>query len=489
MKRRDFLKFSGALAAQTVLASTALESIFISTAHGQSVSVNTLKQSLNPKEALVVVPTDALAAKYQSAFNKRTLLTPSVRVLCTTPQAVATAIQWAQTNNVPLALRCGGHSFEGLSQSTGLVIDTRLMSQISVSQSGDLVSVGGGALLGKIYEEVSKYGRVIPAGTCPTVGSVGHTLGGGFGLLARPLGLAADSLTAVELVDARGNILVASETQNKDLFWALRGGGGGSFGVVTKMQYRTHKVAQVVVFGISWTLPLENAMGLLKAWQQWAPNAPSEMTTMMKTSKNQSGTVNIRFIGQSIGSEDSLNRELKRFTTLQPSDKVTVKPLAFFDAVKRFGGNVEAQTESVLMKGKSDYIKKVMSDQGIKDFLTRLPVGVDVMFDGYGGAVRNLKDTDTAFAHREETVSSLQYYTQWSNSSQTSEKLAMMRDFHNAMRPYMSGGAYVNYCDLDIKNYAEAYWGKNLDRLISLKSFYDPQNFFRHAQSIPLKKT
>lgn len=485
MKRRDFLKISGALTAHSFLFTALGEAVSITNAYGQQVSLESLRKLLDPSQAVLVLPKDANFEKYQISFNKRVMKTPLVRAMVSTPEAVATCLQWARQNGVPLAFRCGGHSYEGFSQTTGLVIDTRPMDQFEFS--GDDFTVGAGQKLGTIYQTLTARGLVIPAGTCPTVGVSGHTTGGGYGMLARPLGLACDSLTGLDLVTADGKQIFASESQNSDLFWAHRGGGGGSFAVVTKLHFRGHQVKNATVFGVSWNVQQSVAAVIMKAWQQWAPNASKQITSLLKTSKAQDGSIRLRFVGQSIGTEAALRAELNNLIKLKQPDKFTLETKPMMDAIRHFAGS-DTSTPSVYMKGKSDYLKAVMSDDGISQFLKQLPAApLDVLFDSYGGAIRNKSDSETAFAHRENTVSSLQYYSEWSKPTDTDARLAMMRTFHKAMRPYMSGSAYVNYCDLDIENYARAYWGTNLERLQTIKSQIDPENVFRHAQSVPVK--
>lgn len=487
MQRREFLQKAGLLTAQSVLATAVLESWFLPNARGESLSLKSLKEAISPKDGFVLIPQDAQFAAYQSAFNRRTLRTPLVRVLCSTPAGVATAIQWAQTNAVPLAVRSGGHSFEGLSQGTGLIIDTRPMNQILIAQDQQSFVLGAGWQLGGVYASLAKNQRAIPAGSCPTVGITGHTLGGGYGLLSRPFGLACDNLLSATVVDARGQILNCSENENSDLFWALRGGGAGSFGIVTKLQFRTHKVPSVRTYGLRWQVPAPAAARLMKAWQAWAPASPREITSIMNISRAGGGLINVRFLGQSIGSEESLRKELKSMTGIIRSETpITVQNLDFAQAVRHFGGS--GKSNSVFMKGKSDYLTKTMSDEHLNLFLEKIPSGLAVMFDSYGGAIRDLNDHETAFPHRSGILSSLQYYCEWANAAEGPQKMANLKRFHAEMRPAMSGRAYFNYCDLDLPNYAQAYWGKNLDRLIQIKRAYDPSNFFSHAQSIPVQQ-
>jgi hypothetical protein len=486
MNRRDFLRTSGILSGHLILTSGLSVSAWIENAHGAEISVEGLRKSLDPKSAYVLLAQDRGFSQYQPAFNTRTLRTPLVRVLCLNAEAVVTCLAWAQTNNVPLAMRAGGHSYEGFSQSTGLVIDTRLMRSIDVSSDASEISIGAGVLLGDVYSALGPRGRTIPAGTCPTVGATGHTSGGGYGLLARAYGLACDSLEEIEIVTADGKEIRASENENSDLFWGFRGAGNGNFGVVTKLKYQTHPVDKVLAFSMDWSTHQSSATQLLQAWQQWMPTAPNEITSLFKISKDFFN-YNIRCIGQSIGDEQTLRRELAQLTRVASPAHFNVQALSYLDSVRHFGGS-DTSAPAVYMKAKSDYVMSVMDSPTLQSFTANMPTkNISVILDGYGGAIRNLKDTDTAFAHRENSVCSIQYYTQWSKSEDTPDRLKMMRDYYNSLRPHFTGAAYVNYPDVDLLNYARSYWGNNLERLVQLKGKWDPNNFFRHAQSIQLQ--
>lgn len=149
-------------------------------------------------------PGDPDFAVYQPAFNARTMLTPQLRALCKTANAVGTMVDWCRTNNLPFAMRSGGHSYEGFSQSLGIVIDTRLMSAIKVDVASKTVTVGAGVSLGSIYKALAPHNLAFAAGSCPTVGVSGHSLGGGYGYLARPFGLTCDNLLGIDLIDPQG---------------------------------------------------------------------------------------------------------------------------------------------------------------------------------------------------------------------------------------------------------------------------------------------
>jgi FAD/FMN-containing dehydrogenase len=445
--------------------------------------------NLAASEALLLLSTDGDFAKYEPAYNQRTMLRPQLRALCKTPNAVAVMIDWARTNMLPFALRSGGHSYEGFSQSMSVVIDTRLMNKVEIDPAGGSVTVGAGASLGAIYKQIGAKGFALPAGSCPTVGVSGHALGGGFGLLARPLGLACDSLQSVELVDPQGRIVTADPQQQPDLFWACRGGGGGSFGAATSFRFKLHPIGQVVTFGVDWSLNTAQAAKVMKAWQAWAPHAPSAITSIFRMGKRKDGSINVHCAGQSIGSLAQVRQELKVLLNIEQPDAVPrIKSRTFLDAVDYFSGGWDY--ESTYSKCKSDYVLSPLGDDAIAtliDGLRRLPANAIVpICDAYGGAVAAIAPDASAFARRAGTLYCIQYYSSWEAAADTPIHLTRMRDLYASMRPYVSGAAYVNYCDLELADWADAYWGANLARLKQVKAAFDPDNVFRHAQSVPV---
>lgn len=492
LKRRDFLK--GALATQ-ILAGQAILTTALS-AHADSVTGLPLAElqkrlalSKSAAQSLLLFPSDSQFAAYQISFNKRTAKLPQARCLPVNVQGVVIAVKWAREFNVEFAVRGRGHSYEGYSQSNGLVIDLRLMSDLKFNPENGRISVGGGAQLIDIYSYLSQYGMAIPAGSCPSVGVGGHTLGGGFGLIGRKFGLACDNVVGLEMVDASGAVLAVSAVENPDLFWALRGGGNGNFGIVTRFIFQAHPVGQVASFGITWNLPVEAALKVACAWQEWAPNAPDEITSIFSFQK-KSGLIRLHAAGVTLGSLDDLKKQLAALVTGDKPVSFTVAPMSFMDMVLKFGGRTAY--ESIFMKAKSDYMFKPMTDDGLRTLMNALiaaPSLVSAMFDSYGGAISRKKNDSTAFAHRESAQYSIQYYTQWATPAEADAHMASIRGIYSAMRTYVSGQCYVNYCDLDLPDGPAAYWGLNLARLMKIKAVVDPTNFFKHAQSLPVAQS
>jgi FAD/FMN-containing dehydrogenase len=491
MNRRDFLHASSLISANLIVGNSPLAIRKAEAA--TSLPIAALKADLDPKKDLVLIAGSAAPGKfdYDVSFSKRKQLTPQVRVVASSAQAVANTIRWASGNGVSFAIRSGGHSYEGFSQSTDLVIDVRGMNAIELSADKKSVLIGSGASLGAVYRVLEASDRAIPAGTCFAVGIAGHSLGGGFGLLGRAFGLACDSISSMQVVDASGQIITASNQENVDLFWALRGGGNGSFGVVTQLNFRTSAVNLVAKFAVTWKTPVAQAAKIVLAWQEWLDNLPPAITCTLHLTKQTGGSIQVHIAGLSVDSQTRLLVELKRLQKLAGSpDAQTTSVLTFARAATIFNGGGPAY-ESVLMKAKSDYVIEPMSEQGVLTLLAGLletPGEIAVLFDSYGGVINKLASDATAFVHRGGTRYLIQYYMQWENAGATETNMAVMRALYASMRPYVSGACYVNYCDLDLgERYATAYWGDNLPRLMKIKAAFDPKNIFRHAQSVPVE--
>jgi FAD/FMN-containing dehydrogenase len=488
MRRREFLKASGGLSAQ-IMAGGSLLSVHRAEAD-TGLPIAALRAALDPKKDMVLIPVSKTSRQFDISFSKRTQLTPRVRVVAASAAAVSTTILWAINNGLGFAIRSGGHSYEGFSQSPDLVIDVRGMKAIMLSADKKSVSIGSGSSLGSVYDALASSHLAIPAGSCFPVGVAGHSLGGGFGLLGRPFGLACDGILSMEVVDASGNILTASEQKNPDLFWALRGGGGGSFGVVTNFNFRTNAVNMVAKFAITWTRPVTQAVRIVQAWQQWLENLPSSITGTLHLTKAKGGLIQVHMAGLSVQSESRLKVELKRLQSVAgAASLLSTKTMTFHQAATIFNGG-EPNPDSVLMKAKSDYVTEPMTEQGILTLLNGLvkaPGEIAVLCDTYGGAINKIAADATAFVHRANTKYVMQYYMQWDSPGASDANIAMMRTLYASMRPFVSGGCYVNYCDLDLGDgYAKAYWGDNLPRLMKVKAAVDPKNIFKHAQSVPL---
>ena len=462
--------------------------------------IDRLRGAVDAGDIAVLLPGQPDYRRYQryAAANARVARQPAVRILIRTSAGAAAAVNWARDNSVPFAVRGGGHCYEDFSQSAEVVLDLRPMADVTIAADRASVSVGGGALLGQVYAALAEIDRVVPAGSCPQVGAAGHVLGGGYGLFARKFGLACDSLIGAEIVDAQGRVLTVNDSVEPDLFWALRGAGGGSFGVVTRLDYRTSALEFGTRFTIDWgangELGIDDAIPVLRAWQAWAPTAPPEMGPILRIHERR-GNVNLHCFGISTNIDKSWVRaQLARLADVTDGQIGTPVTQSCGDLVRHFSGGstLTADLDDTdffarrYYKGKSDVITQPITAAGARALLRAVvDTGtVNAICDPYGGAIASVAADETAFPHRGGTLFTIQYYAEWENAAETADRLADLARVHAAMRPHASGGAYFNYCDIDLPDPANAYWGVNLPRLRAVKRAYDPANLFRHAQSI-----
>jgi hypothetical protein len=425
-------------------------------------------------------------------FNLRTTSRPLAIIQCLTANGASLGVKWARRHEIAHCTHAGGHSYEGLSSCSGLMIDVRKMNRIAIDAAGETVRLGAGCLLGDIAVALFEHKLALPAGSCRPVGVAGLALGGGHGLISRKFGLTCDNLISAHVVTADGDELDANLNENPDLFWALRGGGGGNFGIVTEFTFKVHPIDRVILFGISW--PNDNfRTAVIRTWQSLVQSAPDELSFLLHVNGGEGRISHLVCNGlylprnsSEIPSVDELRTVLDPLLSLG-NPNFTPKEIAYLDAVKILAG--DGDPNRVYFKGKSDYSLQVWSDETIQTFIGALrnaPSPIATIFEAYSGAINRVGETETAFPHRGNTLFCLQYYLQWTSSSSTNRNVAAVRAVYDAMRPYLPGYSYANYIDADLQDYARSYYKGNLSRLQALKQQYDPDNFFHFAQSIPL---
>jgi FAD/FMN-containing dehydrogenase len=398
---------------------------------------------------------------------------------------VSAVVEWAQRTGTHIVARSGGHSYAGYSTTTGVVVDLSRMHE--VRSVGSHAIVGTGARLGTIYATPAQYGRAIPAGTCPSVGIGGHALGGGFGLASRAWGLASDNLESIQLVTAEGAVVVADAQHHADLYWASRGGGGGNFGIATRLTFRTHAVSSGAYFIATW--PWSQVEQVLAGFLQWAPHAPDALGSLCRLSTGPGGPT-VQVFGQFLGNEARLRSAL---AGLRPAaSQLTIASSSWLDLVRRWAGCLGHTLPSCSAPGHQAFV-------GASDYLDRVPSGAQLatfravvdgrgtlpgalLIDAYGGALNRIAPAATAFAHRSE-LASIQYFA----SGDPASARAWINHSRAALASAVSGAAYVNYIDPALHDWQHAYYGSNLARLRQVKRRYDPHDFFRFAQSIRLR--
>jgi FAD/FMN-containing dehydrogenase len=452
----------------------------------------------------VVTPADAGYDQARVLYNTRfDTVHPRGVVFCASRLDVERTVAWARKHAVPVAPRSGGHSYGGYSTSPGIILDVSPLAHVSLDAKGR-ATVGAGARLIDVYAALWLHGRTIPGGSCPTVGIAGLTQGGGIGFAARKLGLTCDSLLEATVVTAAGKTVVCNATNHADLYWALRGGGGGNFGVVTRFVFETHPVGNVTTFKLDW--PWADARRVVQAWQRLAPHAPDGLFSVCNLSAVGGGSPSVTAAGQFFGGAARLRAILQPLASTGSPTRFDVVERSYMSAVEMWAGCTGTVGDCHLapqgslgrstFKGKSDIANTPLSVRGIDNLVARIearahggPGSGIALLDSWGGAIARVPKAATAFVHR-DALFSFQYLAYWGSAQPASvaaANIAWLRSLRASMRPYVSGFAYQNYIDPDMSNWKHAYYGANYARLVAVKRKYDPHGLFRFRQGIPAR--
>jgi FAD/FMN-containing dehydrogenase len=429
---------------------------------------------------------------YNTRFDS---LRPLAVVYCASVADVEKTVAWSRRHGIRVAARSGGHSYGGYSSAPGgVVVDVSRLARVTV-RPDHRAAVGAGAKLIDVYAGLAQHGVAIPAGSCPTVGVGGQVLGGGIGFLSRKLGATCDNLESVTLITADGRARTCSAHEHADLYWASRGGGGGNFGIATEYVLRTAPVGTVTTFTATW--PWAQAPAVVTRWLGWAPHAPDELFSVCNLSSG-GGSPGVRVSGQLVGGERRLHTLLAPLVSTGTPLHVSVRQRSFLRAAEYWAGCgpvAECRLEPfgglqrARFAAKSDYVRRPFSPAALRTMvraIERAPASGLLLIDSYGGALNRVPKGATAFVHR-DSLCSLQYLAYWSSPANTAANLAWLRSFYAAMRPFVSGEAYVNYIDPDLSGNLQAYYGQNLRRLVAIKRRHDSANVFRFRQSIPTR--
>lgn len=453
----------------------------------------------------LVLPGDSAWPSAHQLYNTRfDGLKPAAVAYVAHAEDVRTVLAYARAHRVRVAIRNGGHSYAGWSSGDGrLIIDVSKLNGIRAS--GDAAVVGAGAKLIDVYRALTAKGVTIPAGSCPTVGVSGLTLGGGHGVVSRAYGLTCDSLTQATLITADGRQLVAGATENKDLFWALRGAGNGTFGVVTELHFTTHPAPQAVTAYLTW--PWSRAAAVLGAWQEWGPAQPDEIWSSCHLSGTAGGRPTVSVSAFSLGTYGELQNAVDRLAARIGSSAsgVSLKRRSYEGAMEVYAGcssfssdaqcHLPGPTPGRSPQGalgretyaaRSDFFDRSIPEAGIHTLLHRMESvrggAGSVAFTALGGAVNRVAPTATAFVHRRSRMLA-QYIASWRAGTPGTAAQSWLTSAHASLRGYASGAAYQNYTDPTLANWRTAYYGDAAARLAQLRRRYDPTGFFTFPQS------
>uniref|UniRef100_A0A0D9WR30 FAD-binding PCMH-type domain-containing protein n=1 Tax=Leersia perrieri TaxID=77586 RepID=A0A0D9WR30_9ORYZ len=451
-----------------------------------------------------------------SVFTSIRTVQPICVVTATNASHVQAAVLCGRRYNIRIRVRSGGHDYEGLSYRSVrpeafAVVDLASLRAVRINRRAATAWVDSGATVGELSYAVAKAdpGLAFPAGLCPTIGIGGHFSGGGIGMMTRKYGLSVDNVLDAVVVDANGRLL-DKKAMGRDHFWAIRGGGGGNFGIVLSWKVRLVAIPRTVsVFNIRKTID-QGAVDLVTKWQMLAPALPDELTIRAVVQSKQA-----LFQALHLG---TCNQLLPVMSSKFPELGVTradCREMSWLESTLYInsGGTVTTPVEDLLnrttslgvfTKNKSDYVKKAISKaswEKIFPWFDAAGAGIIIM-EPQGGRVAAIADGDTPYPHRVGVLYNIQYMSFWMDTAAVPD---WIRNFYRFMEPHVSSNpraAYVNYRDLDIgenavvlggvtsyessRVWGEKYFGAaNFRRLALTKGKVDASNYFRNEQSVP----
>jgi len=407
---------------------------------------------------------------------------------------IQAAVQAAAEVNLLTAIRCGGHSLAGFSTCEGgMVIDLSRMRSVSVDEKKRRARFAGGCLLGNIDQATQKVGLVYPAGVVSQTGVSGLVLGGGFGWLTRLYGMSCDNVEGFTLVVADGSMVHASATENPDLFWALRG-GGGNFGVVTEFEVKLHPLRSVL-FGTGMCLG-DDIPRVLHYWRGFMPGAADNLKWSFSLRLAPDGESVPSYVrGRQVASEsvlwigdpDEARPHVDHALSACNATAITKNVFSFLDlqtmADWEFPAGRRYYTKSGYLKSLNDE-----SVQHIIESLSTIPSPLTQVELSYqGGAAARVGAAETAFGDRSSPFI-VNILGNWSDPADDAENISWVRNLFAKLRPSMTPGVYVNFMSGDEDDRTTEAYRERWDRLVGVKADYDPDNFFRLNQNIPPQK-
>jgi hypothetical protein len=439
-------------------------------------------------------PCDAEYDGARGIWNGMVARRPGLIARCADVADVQSAVRAAAAAGMLTAIRCGGHSLAGFGTcDDGLVIDLSRMRQVRVEAQTRRAQFDGGCLLGDIDAATQKMGLAFPAGVVSHTGAAGLVLGGGTGWLNRLHGLSCDNVTGFSLVVADGSIVRANAKENAELFWALRG-GGGNFGVVTEFEVNLHPVSSVL-FGTGMCFG-EDIPALVQHWRDSMPQAPDNLRwgislTIAPHTENIPAHLRGRPAASHgllwVGDLEEGHRYVDRGLSLCNTAAVTKSELSFL--------SLQTMADHEFPHGRRYYTKsgyfKSLADQEIRRMVQALATipspASQIELSYLGGAAGRVDASETAFGDRSSAFI-VNLLGNWSDAAADATNIAWVRGLFAELRPAMTPGVYVNFMSGDEQERVPEAYRERWDRLVDVKTHYDPNNFFRLNQNIPVRK-
>jgi FAD/FMN-containing dehydrogenase len=415
-------------------------------------------------------------------FNRIVDRRPAIIARCAGAADVIACVGFAREHDLQVSVRGGGHSIAGKAIcDDGLMIDLSGMKGIRIDPAARTVRAEPGLTIGEFDRETQAFGLATTMGVISTTGIAGLTLGGGMGWLVGKHGLACDNVVAMDVVTADGRLLKASQQENPELFWGMRG-GGGNFGIVTSFEYRLHPLGPV--FGGGVLFPVDQAREVLRFYRDFAFSGPDELSTQVGRICTLEGVPVIGVAGCYSGSLEEGEKVLAPLRRFGSPVADLFGPMSYLQMQTMFDPwfppGRQAYWKANFLHGLPDAAIEIFHRYALT---APSPYTTGPWLEAVHGAVSRIDPSETAFAHRRHKFNFL-VLSSWSEASEADRNIQWTRECWDAMRPFMVPGAYVNYLEEEADPRARAAYGVNHDRLVALKNRYDPANLFRINHNI-----
>ncbi|BFM49277.1 FAD-binding oxidoreductase [Marinomonas sp. THO17] len=462
VKRRDFIKYSG-LGALSLCFTT--KQVFA---------------TANSQDVIFLIKQDAAYQDHCQLFNKRLTFLPKVIALCYTEKGVQQAVEYANQQALTMTIKSGGHSFEGFSlNNDGLVIDVSNMQSMQLTSDMRLLAQPG-VTLQQLNQFMLPKGRLVPAGSCGSVGLSGLTLGGGYGFFAREFGLTCDHLIGVRMVTATGEII--DSDQSPELLWACRGGGNGHFGVVTQLRYLSHSAPATLYQHRfrSFDLTPSKATDLARFWFAQTAQLPTHAFSAFVLNGN---TLTVMFTATQ---DDQKMSDILHAFDAQMDTNAGLKPDPIAIGVKYYYGRKKPLNFKNISAGYYQGYEDLESCIGEVFSKVMSVPGALFQINTLGGAINHPELAQQgAYPHRNKTyLGEAQCY--WEKSEHQAVGMTVMKELQETLAAHGINQHYANYPDVNIQDYTVAYYGDHYARLQKLKRHLDPLGRFAYPQSVTL---
>lgn len=446
---------------------------------------------INEFRGQIIQSTDSNYDESRKIWNAMIDCKPAIVVQVTDADDVASAIKFARTNKLDITIRGAGHNIAGNSIcDDGLMIDFSSMKKVRVDKDKRIAFVQPGATLKDFDSEVQKYGLATPVGINSTTGIAGLTLGGGFGWLTRMYGMTVDNLLSAEVVTVEGKILRASEKENADLFWAIRG-GGGNFGVVTQFEFKLYLVGPEIFAGLL-VFPFKQAKNILEQYRDFIQTTPPEFNVWVVMRKAPP----LPFLPAEVHGKEVLVLAICVVSDFDKGEKLIESLRGFGEPVGEHIGrmpyvNWQQAFDPLLTPGARNYWKShnflELNGEAMDlmvEYAGKLPSPHCEIFITYLEGKSNTVPVNAMAYPSRDLKYILNVHGRWEDAKQDKECINWARDFFNATSKFASSGAYVNFMTEEEKDRVAKAYGPNYDRLVQIKKKYDPENLLRHNQNI-----